>query len=232
VSRRARPSHAGDGVYCESLPCPCTKPAGDSGRADPSRPRQPEPTLLVACARAPCRTREAEVIRVRSGGRAEGASVRLLRGNSPGPDPSVMPRAAPLPLRMDTSSAPVGGRACCFHADAQVRPHPSGRRRSVWKAIATPRLLLSTGAGATGSRSRADGRPLVVRAAHSRPPLRVSATPGPSSYPLRGRFELFPAADSAVGESRCTANCKGPHWGGLDEQRRSVRSSRCSWSAF
>jgi hypothetical protein len=34
----------GDGIYCESLPCPCAKPAGDSGGSGPtqaSRLRQP-----------------------------------------------------------------------------------------------------------------------------------------------------------------------------------------------
>jgi hypothetical protein len=30
----------GDGIYCESLPCPCTKPAGDSGGGTP----KPAPT--------------------------------------------------------------------------------------------------------------------------------------------------------------------------------------------
>jgi hypothetical protein len=43
---------------CAHARSPPVTPAG----ADPSRLCQPAPTLLVACARAPCKTREAEVI--------------------------------------------------------------------------------------------------------------------------------------------------------------------------
>ena len=54
--------------------------------------------------------REAEVIRVRSGGRARMRYERLSRANTPGPDPSVMPVAgsrahgSQLPLCMESSS--------------------------------------------------------------------------------------------------------------------------------
>ncbi|HEX5926345.1 MAG TPA: hypothetical protein VFY45_21115 [Baekduia sp.] len=40
----------GDGVYCESLPCPCAKPAGDSGAGAP-KPVPSAGTNAAGCAR-------------------------------------------------------------------------------------------------------------------------------------------------------------------------------------
>jgi hypothetical protein len=40
----------GDGVYCESLPCPCAKPAGDSGGGGPT-PAPPTGTNPTGCGR-------------------------------------------------------------------------------------------------------------------------------------------------------------------------------------
>ena len=41
---------------CESLPCPCAKPGGDSGGRRPKPPRRSAPTRRAACVRAPCGT--------------------------------------------------------------------------------------------------------------------------------------------------------------------------------
>ncbi len=43
----------GDGIYCESLPCPCLKPGGASTPPSPSSPRQraPAPAAARSCSR-------------------------------------------------------------------------------------------------------------------------------------------------------------------------------------
>ena len=46
----------GDGIYCESLPCPCAKPGDAGGGGDPHPEPPAAPARAGACAPARCRT--------------------------------------------------------------------------------------------------------------------------------------------------------------------------------
>ena len=74
----------GDGVYCESLPCPCVRP-GDGGRPRPTSPPKPRarPRAQRICARI-VEVIDGDTIRVRArGARRRTYTVRLIGIDTP-----------------------------------------------------------------------------------------------------------------------------------------------------
>jgi hypothetical protein len=95
----------GDGIYCESLPCPCLRPgkngSGGSGRGPARRPRLGPRQPLASVAVAAVGVREG-LVGTSLGPRESIAAAVALTGHA-----VIAPEQAPL----DGSTAPTGGDA-------------------------------------------------------------------------------------------------------------------------